>query len=196
MFESILCEVTEYDPDVLEPLIGLAVEIAREGREGRRIGTLFTLGDETAVLARSRALILDPLLGHPEASRHIGNLNLRGTIKELAQLDGGFVVSRQGIVLSACRYLDAVAAQVDVPLGLGSRHIAAANMSAVTNAVGIVVSESSVVRIFCHGKLVAEIIPELWMMDHAPHLRGTVKKEQLGELTILTPNPRQASITK
>ena len=61
MFESILCQVTEYDPEVLESLIGLAVEIAREGREGRRIGTLFTLGDEDAVLARSRALILDPL---------------------------------------------------------------------------------------------------------------------------------------
>ncbi len=196
MFESILCEVTEYAPDVLEPLIGLAVEIAREGREGKRVGTLFTLGDETAVLARSRPLILDPLLGHPEASRHIANLNLRGTIKELAQLDGGFVVSREGIVLSACRYLDAVAAQVEVPLGLGSRHIAAANMSAVTNAVGIVVSESSVVRIFCHGKLVAEIIPELWMMDHAPHLRGTVKREQVGELTVLTPTQRRAPVAK
>jgi diadenylate cyclase len=108
MFESILCQVTEYGPDVLESLIGLAVEIAREGREGRRVGTLFTLGDEKAVLARSRSLILDPLLGHPESSRHVTNLNLRGTIKELAQLDGGFVVSREGIVLSACRYLDAV----------------------------------------------------------------------------------------
>ena len=110
MFESILCEVTEYDPDVLESMIGLAVEIAREGREGRRVGTLFMLGDEDAVLARSRPLILDPLLGHPESSRHVTNLNLRGTIKELAQLDGGFVVSHDGIVLSACRYLDAVAA--------------------------------------------------------------------------------------
>src|SRR6202521_1828296 len=124
MFESILCEVTEYDPEVLEPLIGLAVEIAREGREGRRIGTLFTLGDENAVLARSRPLILDPLLGHPESSRHVTNLNLRGTIKELAQLDGGFVVSRDGIVLSASRYLDAAAALGDVPLGPGSPHIA------------------------------------------------------------------------
>src|SRR6202034_167862 len=195
MFESILCQVTEYDPDVLESLIGLAVEIAREGREGRRVGTLFMLGDENAVLARSRPLILDPLLGHPAASRHVTNLNLRGTIKELAQLDGGFVVSHDGIVISACRYLDAVAAQVDVPLGLGSRHIAAANMSAVTNAVGIVVSESSVVRLFCHGKLVGEIIPEVWMMDHA-HLRGTVKKEQVGEMTILTPKLRPASIAK
>src|SRR6202162_5161059 len=166
MFESILCQVTDYDPGVVESLIELAVEIAREGREGRRIGTLFTLGDEKACLARSRPLILDPLLGHPASSRHITNLNLRGTIKELAQLDGGFVVSRDGIFLSACRYLDAVAAQVEVPLGLGSRHIAAANMSAVTKAVGIVVSESSVVRLFCHGRLVAEIIPEVWMMDY------------------------------
>jgi hypothetical protein len=85
---------------------------------------------------------------------------------------------------------------VDVPLGLGSRHIAAANMSAVTKAVGIVVSESSVVRLFCHGQLVGEIIPEIWMMEHATHLRGTVKREQVGELTILTPNLRPASITK
>jgi len=194
MFESILCEVTEYDPDVLEPLISLAVEIAREGREGKRVGTLFTLGDESAVLARSRPLILDPLFGHPESSRHVTDLNLRGTIKELAQLDGGFVVSHGGIVLSACRYFDAVAAEVDVPLGLGSRHIAAANMSAVTKAVGIVVSESSVVRLFCHGQLVGEIIPEVWMMENAAHLRGSVKKEQVGELTVLTPNPRQARI--
>jgi diadenylate cyclase len=191
MFESILCQITEYNPDVLDSLIELAVEIAREGRERKRVGTLFMLGDENAVLARSRSLILDPLLGHPESARLITNLNLRGTIKELAQLDGGFVVSHAGIVLSACRYLDAIAAEVEVPLGLGSRHIAAANMSAVTKAVGIVVSESSVVRVFCHGQLVGEIIPELWMLDHAAHLRGTVKREQVGDLTILTPRFRQ-----
>jgi diadenylate cyclase len=193
MFESILCQVTEYDPEVLDSLIELAVEIAREGREGRRIGTLFTLGDEEAVLARSRSLILDPLVGHPELSRHVSDLNLRGTIKELAQLDGGFVVSRSGIFLSACRYLDAVVSSADVPLGLGSRHIAAANISAVTNAVGIVVSESSVVRLFCHGKLVGEIIPELWMIDHATHLRGPLRRENVGDVTVLTPNSQSVS---
>jgi len=69
-------------------------------------------------------------------------------------------------------------------------------MSAVTKAVGIVVSESSVVRLFCHGQLVAEIIPEVWMMDHAAHLGGTAKREQVGELTILTPNLRPASIAE
>lgn len=193
MFESILCQVTEYESDVLESLIELAVEIAREGREGRRVGTLFMVGDHDAVLRRSRPLILDPLLGHPESSRHVTNLNLRGTIKELAQLDGGFVVSQAGIVLSACRYLDAMATHVDVPLGLGSRHLAAANMSSATKAVGIVVSESSVVRIFCHGQLVGEIIPELWMIEHAPHLRGAVHRERVGELTVLTPSFRPPS---
>jgi hypothetical protein len=62
--------------------------------------------------------------------------------------------------------------------------------------VGIVVSESSIVRIFCHGQLVGEIIPELWMMDHAAHIRGAVKREQVGELTILTPRFRQASVAE
>lgn len=193
MFESILCQVNEYDPAILESLIELAVQIAREGREGRRIGTLFTLGDEQAVLAKSRSLILDPLLGHPDSSRHLSNPNLRGTLKELAQLDGAFVVSQTGYVLSACRYLDATTSNVELPLGLGSRHIAAANISAVTRAVGIVVSESSVVRLFCHGKLVGEIIPELWMLDRTSQLQSLVKRETFGDLTVLTPNTRPAS---
>src|SRR5215471_15147300 len=99
MFESILCQVSDQDPEILESLIGLAVEIAREGREGRRIGTMFTLGDENTVLAKSRALILDPLAGHPETARMLSDPNLRGTIKELAQLDGAFVVSSAGVVV-------------------------------------------------------------------------------------------------
>ena len=121
MFESILCQVPEYDPEVLDSLLELAVEIAREGREGRRIGTLFTLGDEQEVLARSKPLILDPLLGHPESSRHLSNSGLRGTLKELAQLDGAFVVSGHGTVVSACRYLYAVTPEIELPLGLASR---------------------------------------------------------------------------
>lgn len=194
MFESIICQVMEYDAAVLESLIELAVEIAREGREGRRVGTLFTLGDEQAVLARSRSLILDPLSGHPESSRHLTNPNLRGTVKELAQLDGAFVVSHDGVVISACRYLDAAASNIELPLGLGSRHMAAANISAVTKAVGVLVSESSVVRLFCHGQLVGEIIPEVWMMDRAAHMQGSVKKETFGDLTVLTPSmPRSYS---
>lgn len=189
MFDSILCQVSEYDPEIFGPLIELAVEIAREGREGRRIGTLFTLGDEQAVLSRSRALILDPLAGHPAESKHITDPNLRGTIKELAQLDGAFVVDANGIFISACRYLEAsgTTTTVDVPLGLGSRHLAGAAISANTEAVAIVVSESATVRIFCHGKLTAEIIPELWLLDrYEVQLQGPLTKENVGDLAVFT----------
>jgi len=147
----------------LEPLIELAVDIAREGREGRRVGTVFTFGDTEAVLAHSRPLILDPLAGHSAEARNIRDSNLRGTVKELAQLDGAFVVSNNGFVVSACRYLDAAASNVTLPFGLGSRHLAGGSISSVTEAVAIVVSESSVVRVFDDGRLIAEIIPELWL---------------------------------
>jgi DNA integrity scanning protein DisA with diadenylate cyclase activity len=189
MFESILSQVTEYDPATFEPLIELAVEIAREGREGRRIGTLFTLGDHEAVLAHSRLLILDPLGYHPAEFRQISDPNLRGTIKELAQLDGAFVISSAGIFVSACRYLEAPSTGVELPLGLGSRHLAGAAISAVTEAVAVVVSESATVRVFWHGKLMAEIIPELWLLKRYDiQLRGPVTKENAGDLLIVTPS--------
>jgi diadenylate cyclase len=187
MFDSILCQVSEYDPEIFGPLIELAVEIAREGREGRRIGTLFTLGDEQAVLARSRPLILDPLAGHPAEAKHITDQNLRGTIKELAQLDGAFVVDADGVFIAASRYLEASGVAIEVPFGLGSRHLAGAAISANTGAVAIVVSESSTVRIFCHGKLTAEIIPELWLMDrYEVQLQGPLTKENVGDLAVFT----------
>ena len=37
--------------------------------------------------------------------------------------------------------------------------------------------------------------PEVWMIDHAK-LRGTVKREQVGELTILKPSLRLIPIGK
>jgi diadenylate cyclase len=166
MFKAICAQLPRCKKENLEPVIELAVEIAREGREGRRVGTLFTFGDADAVLARSRPLILDPLAGHSDASRNIRNSNLRGTVKELAQLDGAFVVSNGGFVVSACRYLDAMASNVVLPFGLGSRHVAGASISAVTDAVAIVVSESAMVRVFDQGDLIAEIIPELWLLSH------------------------------
>src|SRR4030095_4300412 len=114
MFEKIASKLRGCSPGVCEPIIELAVEIAREGREGRRIGTLFTVGDAEAVLQHSRSLILDPLAGPPEAVRHITDANLRGTLKELAQLDGAFVISDEGVVVAACRYLDTTTSDIDL----------------------------------------------------------------------------------
>jgi len=148
----------------LRRVVNLAVEIAREGREGRKIGTLFVVGDSEAVLRHSRPMILDPLYGHPHESKRIDDPNLRETLKELAQLDGAFVVSNEGVVLSAARYIDAVSNHLEVPLGLGSRHVAAASVSSRTDAVAVAVSESSTVRMFDDGEVVSEIVPELWLL--------------------------------
>jgi predicted DsbA family dithiol-disulfide isomerase len=158
----------------LRRVVNLAVEIAREGREGRKIGTLFVVGDSEAVLKHSRPMILDPLYGHPHESKRIEDPNLRETLKELAQLDGAFVVSEEGVVLSAARYIDAVSNHLELPLGLGSRHVAAASVSSRTDAVAVAVSESSTVRMFDDGELVAEIVPELWILGgHASYLDGS-----------------------
>lgn len=151
------------DDVVLEEVVQLAVEIAREGREGRKIGTLFVVSDEKKVLKRSRPLILDPLYGHPDEKKKISDPDMRETVKELAQLDGAFVVSGTGVVISAARYINASSRRIELPLGLGSRHVAAASISRDTQAIAVVVSESSVVRIFNMGKLVTEIIPEIWL---------------------------------
>jgi DNA integrity scanning protein DisA with diadenylate cyclase activity len=150
---------------IVVELLDLAIEIAREGREGRKIGTLFVVGDEDEVAQRSRCLILDPLAGHPKARKKLSDANLRETVKELAQLDGGFLVSADGYVLSATRYFNASSLEVDVLLGLGTRHIAAASITKQTNALAVVVSESSIVRIFNGGVLTAEILPELWLLS-------------------------------
>lgn len=150
--------------NTLKRVVELAVEIAREGREGRKIGTLFAVGDHEEVLVRSRPLILDPLAGHPDDTKQAKDPDMRETVKELAQLDGAFVVSDSGVVVSAARYLDAASDNLDLPLGLGSRHMAAASISQNTNAVAVAVSESSTVRIFDDGKVVAEVVPEVWML--------------------------------
>lgn len=172
LLEKIREQQLALNPQILESLIVLAVEIAREGREGRKVGTLFVLGDVEQTLQRPKPLILDPLLGHPGDMRHLGDANMRNTIKELAQLDGAFIIDDDGTVLSATRYINASSSGIDLPLGLGSRHMAAASISKETQAVSVVVSESSVVRIFSNGEIVSEIIPELWLL-HRHGLHGS-----------------------
>jgi len=148
---------------VLEGVLTLALEIAHEGRGGRKVGTIFVVFDSEEVLQRSKCLIYDPLLGHPEHLKNVGNADMRETVKELARLDGAFIVCGEGIVLSACRYLNASAEGINLLLGLGSRHMAAASMTRETQAIAVVVSESSVVRVFAKGKLIEELIPEVWV---------------------------------
>ena len=169
----------------LRKVVQIAVEIAREGREGRKIGTLFAVGDSKEVIKHSRPLILDPLAGHPDEKKHLDDQDARETFKEIAQLDGAFIVSDEGVVLCAARYLDAVSESLDVPLGLGSRHMAAASISKQTGAVAVAVSESSVVRMFDDGELVSEIIPEIWMLGgYGTYPNGTFGRSTRSDVTV------------
>lgn len=185
LLDDILIDERRINLQTLSDVVTLAVEIAREGREGRRIGTLFVISDEQNVLANSKPLILDPLWHHPGDDKHIRNPNVRETIKELAQLDGAFVVADDGTVLSACRYINSSAEGISLPLGLGSRHMAAASISKNTNCIAVVVSESCMVRVFDNGELVSEIIPELWLLKtHSLHIKGIYSTRSGHQLTI------------
>ena len=187
LYEEICSERREVNTSVLKQVVSLAVEIAREGREGRKIGTLFVVGDSGEVTRRSKPMILDPLQGHPDEDKYIEDPNVRETIKELAQLDGAFIVSNAGVVLSAARYIDAASDSLNVPLGLGSRHMAGASISQQTGAVAVVVSESSMVRMFDDGELVSEIVPELWMIEgYRSRLEGQTQTRQDEDVAVIS----------
>jgi hypothetical protein len=113
--------------EILEATVDLAVEIANEGREGRHRRTV------RPRRRRRRAGLLapahpDPLAGHAPGATHIAPA-AAGTLKELAQLDGASVMSDDGAVVAACRYLDVSAEGIELPLGLGRRHLTAAAVS-------------------------------------------------------------------
>ncbi len=152
------------------------------------------------MLAHSRPLVLDPLFGHPDEVRRVADPAFRETVKELAQLDGGFVVTNGGIAVSAARYIDASTEGVDIPLGLGSRHMAGASITLRTGAVAVVASESSVVRMFDRGAIVAEIIPEVWMLRRyaaelgLPSLMGgRTTRAQAEDGTVVVSRPSEAA---
>jgi diadenylate cyclase len=186
VFEEICSEKRQVNAKVLKQTISLAVEIAREGREGRKIGTLFVVGDSGEVMRRSKPMILDPLQGHADEDKQIEDPDTRETIKELAQLDGAFLVSDSGVVLSAARYIDAASDSLDLPLGLGTRHMAGASISQQTSAVSVVVSESSMVRMFDDGELVSEIVPELWMIEgYTSRMEGRTFTRSDDDVTVI-----------
>ena len=177
----------------LEEVVQLAVEIAREGREGRKIGTLFTVGATQEVLDRSRPLILDPLYGHSEELRDVKRPEFRETIKELAQLDGAFVVRADGVFMSAGRYVDVDLTETAFLPGLGTRHAAAASITTATAAIAVVVSQSSIVRVFAEGEIRAEIIPELFLLSQQQLFVRDARVEQVRDAGITVALPAEAA---
>src|SRR3972149_4234767 len=145
-------------PEVFEAVLNLSLELASQGREGKPVGTIFVIGDHEKVLQLSRQMIINPFQGYPEEERNIMDPALRETIKEFSALDGAFVIKDDGVVMAAGRHLSAALEKEDFPHGLGSRHVAAAGITSVTDAAAIVISESTgEVRIFKKGNIFMEI---------------------------------------
>ncbi len=154
----VLKECGEYvNPDTLRATLAVALSIAFKGREGKRIGTAFVIGDAENVMKRSRQAVLNPYEGHPKEKRDIRNQENWESIREFAQLDGVFVLDSEGYIISAGRYLD-IEGEISLKYGLGGRHIACASITKNTKSIAIVVSSSGGdVTIFKDGKAIIEI---------------------------------------
>jgi diadenylate cyclase len=151
---------TQVPLETLRQVVDLAVEIGREGREGKPVGTLFVVGNHRKVLEHSHEQVHDPFRGYSKDDRFIRNPRVRESIKELAQIDGAFIIGADGVVYSAGRILNAPAVAITLSQGLGSRHWAAAAISKATNSIAIAVSESTgTVRLFQNGTVVLRIEP-------------------------------------
>jgi diadenylate cyclase len=148
---------------VFDALFDLAVSIGVEGWEGRPVGALFVVGDAATVMEKSRQLTLNPFQGYSEDERNIMNPEVRHALHAFAVLDGAFIMREDGVVVAAGRYLNFDKGRdVDVPLGLGARHMAAAGISRDSDAIAIVVSQTSgSVRAFRKGKIALELAPRV-----------------------------------
>ena len=148
---------------VFDALFELAVQIGVEGWEGRPVGALFVVGDSATVMEKSRQLTLNPFQGYSEDERNIMNPEVRHALHAFAVLDGAFIMREDGVVVAAGRYLNFDRGRdVDVPLGLGARHMAAAGISRDSEAIAIVVSQTSgSVRAFRNGKVALELAPRV-----------------------------------
>ncbi|WP_158056399.1 diadenylate cyclase DacZ [Halorussus halophilus] len=146
------------DPGVIRDVFEVAIELGKKGQKGKPVGALFVVGDAGKVMNKSRPLSYNPF---EKSHVHVGDPIVNVMLKEFSRLDGAFVISDSGKIVSAYRYLEPSAEGVDIPKGLGARHMAAGAVTRETNATAIVLSESDgMVRAFKSGELILELDPE------------------------------------
>ncbi len=149
--------------EVIDSTLNIAREIGLEGREGKPVGTLFIIGDYQELKPYLKQLILNPFYGYPPEITNIKNPEISETIKNLAQLDGAFIINLDGTIISAGTYINTpqeVLKNVKVYPGWGTRHLAAVAITKATNSIAILVSSSGgIVKVFKNGKLILRIRP-------------------------------------
>ncbi len=146
--------------NIVMAVVDIALEIGTSGREGKPVGTSFLVADTQKVLKLSHQAVFNPFKGYLREERLITIPEVVESIKELAQLDGAFLISEEGYVVAAGRHLDTTSGSTTLPRGLGARHRAAAGITAQTDAVAVVVSGSSgKVTVFEDGRTIAAFEP-------------------------------------
>lgn len=143
---------------VFERVLSVAMELAQEGREGKPVGALFVIGDDREVHRFCQPGRLNPFKGYSEKTRNILEARMADTVKEMAKLDGAFIIKGNGVVVAAGAILRPALAGEVLPQGLGARHAAAAAITACTRSIAITISESTgTVRVWRRGSMITEI---------------------------------------
>ncbi|MCR5183583.1 MAG: diadenylate cyclase [Opitutales bacterium] len=142
------------EPEVIEKTISLAADLAVEGREGKSVGSMFIIGRLDQIRQYVEPLIMNPFNGYADEDKNIKNPFMRETVKELALIDGAFVIDGEGVIDSAGSFVKAagVDTKLNLPGGLGTRHAAACAISSIVDCVAIVVSSSGQVTLFRNGE--------------------------------------------
>ncbi|HON82211.1 MAG TPA: PAS domain S-box protein [Methanoregulaceae archaeon] len=148
---------TDVREEVFDILFHAAIELGRGGRESRKIGTSFLIGDAERVMANSRQCLINAFEGKDTAQRMVQDRETIENIKNLSLMDGAFVIDGSGLVQASSRHLLAPLDDTRVREGHGTRHASVAAMTQITRSVGIVVSESGgTVTIYRGGAMVKE----------------------------------------
>ncbi|ELY87097.1 diadenylate cyclase DacZ [Natrinema altunense] len=148
------------DPEVVKAVLEVAIELGKKGQKGKPVGALFVVGDAGKVMNKSRPLSYNPF---EKSHVHVGDPIVNVMLKEFSRLDGAFIISDAGKIVSAYRYLEPSAEGIDIPKGLGARHMSGAAITRDTNSISIVLSESDgLVRAFKAGELILEVDPEAY----------------------------------
>ncbi|MFQ5589823.1 MAG: DNA integrity scanning protein DisA nucleotide-binding domain protein [Phycisphaerae bacterium] len=143
---------------VFEKVLRLSLELAHEGREGKPVGALFVIGDYKEVQKYCVEGRINPFKGYTERERNILDDSMDETVKEIAKLDGAFIIKGTGVIMSACAILRPALAGEKLPQGLGARHAAAAAITANTRSLAMTLSESTGdVRVWRLGTMITEI---------------------------------------
>lgn len=141
--------------EVLQRVLQIAEELAREGREGRRVGAIFVLGDCESVRAWCHQMVINPFKGYREEERNVLDPSLAETIKEFSTIDGAFLIRGDGVIEAAGAYLRSGKHALPLGPGLGARHTAAAAITQHTQAAAVVLSQSTgQISLFRGGQLI------------------------------------------